>query len=375
MVTSYTHFKGRYYDGETTLEHQVDGVFGDVEILLTSPTLTSAVRWPYAKLREVSDQAGLDGIALRARDEQGRLIVHGQHSASIVRARSKSLGGKDVTGDTVKRVAIWGAGAIASVVMILFVIIPALANQLAQVIPVDREIALGRSSIKQIERFLAFGGDSKDLRCTNAAGVQALEKMTARLSDQFDSPYPLNVQVFNHKMVNAFAVPGGQVVLFDGLLQKAGNPEEVAGVLGHELGHVINRDPTRLTLRSAGSVGILGMVFGDFAGGAVALVIAEQLIAANYAQDAESKADLFAHEVLEKAGLPSKPFGDFFDKLREEHGDNDGLLSHIASHPALSERADAARGADTVGDAEYQPVLSDADWKALLQICDSVDED
>ena len=62
--------------------------------------------------------------------------------------------------------------------------------------------------------------------------------------------------VRQHKTINAFAVPGGNVVLFEGLLDAARSPEEVAGVLGHEVGHVMNRDPMRLNLRSAGSVGI-----------------------------------------------------------------------------------------------------------------------
>ena len=84
--------------------------------------------------------------------------------------------------------------------------------------------------------------------------------------------------------------PGGRLVFFRGLLEEAENPDEVAAVLAHEIGHVVYRDPTRDALRSAGSLGVLGLLFGDFAGGTVALFIANQLINASYSQAAEARA-------------------------------------------------------------------------------------
>jgi predicted Zn-dependent protease len=235
-------------------------------------------------------------------------------------------------------------------------------------IPVEKEIALGRASLKQIEQLLGYGED-KSLTCTGVKGQLALDKMTARLTAHFDSPYPLDIKVFNDEMPNAFAVPGGHIVLFDGLLKMADSPEEVAAVLGHEIGHVINRDPTRLTLRSAGSVGILGMVFGDFAGGAVALIVAERLIAADYSREAEADADSFAHNLLQDAKLPSAPMARFFEKLKDKYGDGPKLLSHIASHPDLQGRADAANNADVIGEGSFDAVLSASEWKDLQGMC------
>ena len=119
------------------------------------------------------------------------------------------------------------------------------------------------------------------------------------------------------------------MVLFDGLLKKAASPEEVAGVVGHELGHVVNRDPTRLAFRSAGSVGILGMLVGDFTGGGLILVLTERLIAASYSQDAETAADEFAYEILGRAGLPTAPIGDFFDRMSEIVGEKRWIVLRI----------------------------------------------
>jgi predicted Zn-dependent protease len=261
----------------------------------------------------------------------------------------------------------WGAGAIASVCLILFVIVPALSNTLARYIPIEREIALGKYSLKQIEWLVSDG--EKELRCNGEAGQAALAKMSTRLKDNFETDYPLEVSVFRHEMVNAFAVPGGQIVLFEGLIAAAKTPEEVAGVLGHEFGHSVNRDPTRLSLRSAGSAGLLGLVFGDFAGGFAALALAEALVSANYSQDAETQADTFSHELFERAKLPSKSFANFFKQLREEHGADGGLLSHISSHPDLEGRENAAIAADVVGEGAFVPVLNSTEWAALKRIC------
>lgn len=66
-------------------------------------------------------------------------------------------------------------------------------------------------------------------------------------------------------------MPGGLIILFRGLIDAAESSDEVAAVYAHELGHVVARDPTRIALRSAGSIGVLGLLLGDFAGGAVVL--------------------------------------------------------------------------------------------------------
>jgi Zn-dependent protease with chaperone function len=141
-------------------------------------------------------------------------------------------------------------------------------------------------------------------------------------------------------------------------------------VLAHEIGHVVNRDPTRLALRSAGSVGILGLLLGDFAGGAFVLVLAEQLIAADYSREAEAAADRAAHRIMRDAQLPLGPFAAFFERLMARHGSGGGLMSHLATHPELAGRARDARDADTIRGSNFRPVLEDQDWVALRNICD-----
>ena len=124
------------------------------------------------------------------------------------------------------------------------------------------------------------------------------------------------------------------------------------------------------------------MVFGDFAGGAAALLVVERLMAANYSQAAETGADVFAIDVMTKAGLPTAPFAEFFVKIAEltgevdEHGHpvDPSLMSHLASHPDSLERAESARQANQFVEGDYTPVLSKAEWADLNAICDGKPE-
>lgn len=156
-------------------------------------------------------------------------------------------------------------------------------------------------------------------------------------------------------------------MFFNGLIQAAKSQSEVAAVFAHEMGHVEARDPTRIALRSAGSIGVLGLLFGDFAGGTIVLFLTERLIQADYTREAEAGADVFAHDLLRRTGLPPSGIATFFERLKGD-AEETGLVSHFASHPALGDRIAAAWEATPEG-FEAEKVLSKQEWRALQRIC------
>ena len=174
----------------------------------------------------------------------------------------------------------------------------------------------------------------------------------------------------DHDLVNAFALPGGRVVLFRGLIDAAETPDEIAGVFAHEIGHVVNRDPARGALRSAGSIGVLGLLFGDFAGGTVVLFLLNRLIDATYSQEAEALADTFAHATLSGTNIAPSALAGMFERLREEGDEPSGILAHFMAHPQLGDRIAAARNADTLLTAAIRPSLDDSQWRDLQTICE-----
>jgi beta-barrel assembly-enhancing protease len=338
------------------------------EFLVIAPEGQGRILWPLAEVRQVRGLAEWDDFILRragnsparlvARQRQTRALIYGATNRHLkTREPFRNLG----------RLLMFGAGAVASVAVIIFLLVPLLASQLARVMPPAGEKALGTATLGQV-RAVFGGGDEAPLQfCESASGVAALEKMFARVRTGATLPYEVELHVLESDMINAFALPGGIVVVMEGLLSAAETPEEVAAVLAHELGHVAARDPTREALRSAGSIGVLGLLFGDFAGGSLALVMMNQLINADYSQAAETRADAFALKQLTANGLPPAALATFFRRIEEDAGEVPGVLAHFASHPEMGDRIAAAEAAPAP--ATTEPVLTEDEWRDLQWIC------
>ncbi|MEM6488032.1 MAG: M48 family metallopeptidase [Pseudomonadota bacterium] len=358
---------GRYFDGQSAVSQHVLVGFGGHSLVIYSHADRAIAHWALGSVRAIA-MGGIGEMTLTpGQDDDERLIIDDPMMIRALRRACPDLERRSVGKRGLQRAALWGFGAVGSVLAIVFVLVPMLAQQLAPMIPPEREQALGRAVSAQVERLLV-SSDEEPI-CSTPEGDAALARMTERLVGQMDLPYPLNVRVLRSPMVNAVAMPGGHVLLFDGLIKRADRPEEVAGVLAHEIAHVIHRDATVGVLRTAGSAGLLSIMVGDVFGGGMAAALGEAAINASFTREAEARADETALAMLADAALPSAPFSRFFDRMREEHGDTPEALRYFASHPSLSGRAERALAADTVADDPYRPALSDNDWTALQAIC------
>jgi predicted Zn-dependent protease len=357
-----------FFDGETAVVRRVAVALEPAALVVTPPE-GAPLRWPLPDLRAIADQASPRTLVLTSTTHPlARLHLADPVLRQRIEAgapflrRSQPVRGRG-------RVAAWAAAAVASVALIIFVLVPTMADQLAGILPPEGEKALGDATLDQIRSALAETGLDGLAACEAPAGRAALDRLTGRITKGVDLPYALTVSVLDHEMVNAFALPGGHVVFFRGLLEAAETPEEVAAVFAHELGHVVARDPARGALRTAGSIGVLGLLFGDFAGGAAVLFLVERLIEASYSQGAEAAADTFAHDRLRATDLPPAALATFFKRLRAEHGDAEGIVAHFLSHPALGDRIARAQTAGR-GQGPTRPALTRAEWAALRAICD-----
>ncbi len=364
-----------YFDGHTAQRHPVSvSVSRDGRGLLIdrqSPGGTPML-WPLDRLRSLADQARSDSLSLTLHadtdDETprdpARLVIHDADLQAWLRLSAPSLKKRDVRRGTATKILSRLAVAVVSIGVIIFVILPRMSDFLANRMPLETEVRFGEAVVEQMERFL--GGRSGSLVCADDEGEAVLERLAARLTDGQDLKYDLKLSVLNHPMVNAFAAPGGHVVILRGLLDKADNPEEVAAVLAHEIGHVEARDPTRLMLRAAGSAGIVSIILGDVSGGTVIGVLGDQLLQSSYTRAAEAKADEFAIAMLNRAAISSEAFGDFFDKLAELEGIE--IPEYLSSHPSSAARAERARE-NARSQGVTSPALSKADWAALKKVC------
>lgn len=352
-----------YYDGQSAARQQVQvSATSDARSLMIQPARRSALVWPLSDLRAVETAADRLVVTLHRAGEpaEARLILTDPALVAWITAAAPDLHRRDVAAGTVPKVALRVAAALGAVALILFVLLPAISDRLAAALPRDQEVAFGKAVVRQMSEFF---GDGQAVRvCDTAIGVAALDRMVTRLTDGQGLGYDLQVVVIDSPIVNAFAAPGGHVVILRGLLDEAQSPDEVAGVLAHEIGHVEARDATRLAFRAAGSAGILSLLFGDVSGGAAITLAGNHLMNAAYTREAESAADAFALRLLSGARIGTAGFADFFDRIDGMDGD---LPAYLSTHPESALRAAQARSSGMAG----TPALTDSQWQALRAIC------
>jgi len=361
--------EARYFDGQSAQPRNVMVSFGERSLVILGFNDTVIAHWPLASLRAIGARGDNAAQLVPDSDSDERLVLTDWAMLKAIGRVCPDLYKRKVDGRHVGRAFLWSGLALCSLAAMVLVLVPALAAQLALMVPPEREQRLGDSVVEQLQALLSLGGRDRPALCETPAGSAALDALVARLSADAALPYPLRVGVIDHEMPNAVAVPGGRILVFRGLLDAASTPEEVAGVLAHEIGNVISRDPTREALRAAGTAGILGLLLGDVFGASIVVVASDAMLNASFQRDAETKADESAYRLLAEAELPAKPFAGFFRKVRDKYGDAEGFMKLVASHPGLEERAIRAAAADKIGDKAYQPALTDQEWVALRGIC------
>lgn len=205
----------------------------------------------------------------------------------------------------------------------------------------------------------AMLGDLGNRICHTPASDAALAGLVARL----DPGRPVTrVGIANIDMVNAVALPGGQVLVFDGLIRESTTPDELAGVIGHEIGHVRERHVMQALLRQFGLSVLLGGINSDVGSGVFGIA------AMRYSREAEGEADLFARDRLAAADISPKGTADFFGHLSKDAGDGPEWAGWIASHPMPKEREALFRKA-TVKGKTYRPALTRAEYEAIREAC------
>lgn len=256
-------------------------------------------------------------------------------------------------GGLVDKFGIWPAvaGFTALSAAVVFVLWKA-PDVVAPLVPMSWEQKMGDAMI----------GDLGGRICDGAEGQKALDALVRRIDPDAAN---LRVRIVNVDMVNAAALPGGQILVFRGLLQEAKNPDELAGVLGHEIGHVRNRDVMQALLRQMGLSLLLGGVGGNV-GGAL-----NSAISASYSRAAESRADDYAINLMRTANVSPIPTAGFFDRLAADErklGKGAVAMSYMSSHPLSDERRKVFLASARTG-ADYSPAVTPQQWRAIVDAC------
>lgn len=191
--------------------------------------------------------------------------------------------------------------------------------------------------------------------------IQAV--MDRLLSAAETQPYDMEVLVLNSPAVNALTFPGGLIVVYSGLINSLDSAEEMAAVLAHEMGHVVNRDSMKSLSRQIG----LSIFFSLF-GGRNAQALVERIIqeAANirFSRAVESRADDFALDLLTAAEIDPANLGTALDNLKKKNKyEPVKILKYIDSHPEIDTRIKKANEKSSLVEMDYKPF--DINWNEV----------
>lgn len=369
-MTSFS-VAGVYFDGRTSRRQDVHAELGDgVRIVAADGRLVAV--WPLDDLREVRDYSGALKLSCEGGEPLARLELPAGPLADEIRRLSPRLNAHDRAESVLSRtIVLWSLAATVSLLALGLYGIPALADRIAPMLPWSADVRMGAAVEAQLRRLLPIRADGP-FECGGqtgeAPGRKALDALAKTLSDAAALPVPIRIVAVRSDIPNALALPGGAIYLFDGLIDSAAEPEEIAGVLAHEIGHVATRDGARRALQSGGVSLLFGFFMGDFVGGAAAVGVANALSQASYSRVAETGADHYAVGLMTKIGADPRSLGDLLVRLAGEEKDGErSPLDYLASHPATAERKRAI-DAET-GSGPFRPVMDHAAFSALKRIC------
>lgn len=355
-------YQAIYLDGKTAAPHSVRARFSNEELVLRDvDSGRDIARWP-AKAIKVLDEVYKDRPVRLApsRKSDERLTISDASILDELRTYAPRSRWRDYRRKNVgKRMAFWGSGVVAAIAFFLFGI-PLLAEPIASVVPLSWEKKLGKAASTQISALL-----QNPKVCRNSAGQAALNRLVQRLGGAKKSRYTFTVKVLDHKLVNAFAAPGGYIVIFRGLIDKAKTPEEVAGVLAHEIGHVIERHGTEGVIKAAGTSLLFSLLIGNLGG--IESSVADysgKLITLSHTRRAEREADRIGIEILNKTNIRGAGFVAFFQRVQGKES-RSTLTDYFSSHPSSRSRIKVAKRL-SIGQGS---AMSAADWQAIKAIC------
>ena len=208
-------------------------------------------------------------------------------------------------------------------------VIPVLANEAADKVPVDVEEKIGDTWFQALTAQYTI----------DSSRTRLIQEFYDSL--HYGGAYDMRISLVNEPVVNAFAMPGGHIVVFDSILQIMDAPEQLAALLAHEASHVQLKHSTRAIFRKMATTIAIVTIFGDFR--TVAGLIAQQsdeLAGLSYSRTLEMEADAHGLALMEAQAIPQQGMPDLFRHMESTipKETSNKIPNFLSTHPALEER-------------------------------------
>lgn len=366
----------RYFDGQSSKAQSLLVSFSDNGLVGENEEGVVVLYWSYEDLRDESNPPTAKEVNLSvAQHSLERLIIEDVFFIQDLRERAPRLS-KRRKGPKGwwKPVVGWTVTGIAALVLLFMYGLPLLATGIAKVLPEKTRMTIGIAVEQSIINTFATKPKNKGKNsdpekpesvCQDAKGQKALEDLIDRFIANSDANLPpIKVTVVRSKIPNAFALPGGRMVVMSSLIEMADHPNAIASVLAHEFGHLEDRHPMDVFVRNVGLATIFSVAFGDVSGGTILAAVGQYALGAAYSREFEEVADKRARDLFLALNYDSKPVIGLFEKLKKKYPESE-YLSIFSSHPHMDERIQALKDERTGTERAF----TDTEWKAIKFMC------
>jgi len=312
--------------------------------------------WPYSELRSHTLKAHGAEMIVERRDTPGAQLLIRETGAieRLIRIAPQLT----VTGNRRRWLTPLFAvvGAIVAVIALLWHLDVKPARTIAGLLPDGVRQRIGRSIVEQFK--------AKGDVCNAPAGRQAMDELLSHLLTEQPDAALYKVTVIDLPYRNAFATAGGQIVVTWQLIKQAQSPDEIAGVLAHEIGHGIERHPDASLIRVFGLSLLLEAVSG---GSGMLSSFSLHVLETGYRRQDEFAADRQALRLLKRAAIANKGLEDFFARNAKDGQESSfRALDFMRTHPYPRQRLEVVRRASPYPATSS---LNDRQWQALRAIC------
>jgi len=358
-----------YFDGLSSARNDVLVEVAAAGLRITTAHHRVLDEWAYSELRRMSAPGGMLRLGRSSEMVLARLEIRNPALIAAVEDCAASLDKYGAAERQLRRkVVALSLVAGASLTLTAIFGLPALAGRIVPFVPLAVERKLGDAVDKKIHAALDKQHLGAAFTCGAApgetSGRAALDKLVGRLAAAAALPVSIHADVVRRAQPNAVAVPGGHIYVYEGLIAKAQTPDEFAGVLAHEIGHIAHRDGTRIVLQTAGLSFMFGAMLGDFVGGGAVVIAARTVLKSSYSRRVETAADAYSVALMQKAGGDPRALAGILARIVS---DKEQGIKILRDHPETKDRIAAIDAVAVSGPTK--PLLDAADWAALRHIC------
>jgi len=349
----------RFYDGETALVHDVSVRTTTNELVIFRLADAGILaRWPIGELAVLGDIQHEVTPPIVRKGSEARLVVDDPELRRQLAALVPQLAPLAATRPMpVRRIAAFGA-SFAALLGLFWLAVDYGTEYAAPLLPYSLQAKLGESVFDELTA-------DKD-ECHGKAGLAAINDLANRLARAADYPHDITVHVIEGGPVNAFTLPGGILVVYSDLIDQAKDSSQVAGVIAHEIGHAVHFHPMKGLARQYGIDLMVKLVSGGYSDLLNTLTSGGNLLLAlRNGRAFERDADATGVALLEKLGVRADGIASFFEQMMEKEPKDMAAVAGVwSSHPPTAERIAA-----TKRPASGRPAFTDAEWKALRNVC------